>query len=320
MGLFNGYIKPGKGVRKKDVAENFGFKRFFTTFVDKFWRIVTLNLLFFLVNCPIFGLFAYLAGVGGTPYMSPSNVGFQTLHGMMLHGNDPGLNSLYGVLGVQVPNSYPSVWTYVLLGVGLLTLLTFGLSSAAMTYILRNFIRREPVDLGEDFFHCIKRNFKQSLVLGFVDIGFLFVIAFDLVSYVYSTQNFGMLLLLYLTGFLSLLYLLMRPYMYLMCVTFDLKISKILKNSWILAISGIGRNLFCSFFSLLVLLLNILVFLFIPSLGVGMLFIFTISIAWFFQVYGAWPVIKCHMIDPFYEEVTVSGNESKEEAVFEDRG
>ena len=24
MGLFNGYVKPGKGVSKKDVAENFG--------------------------------------------------------------------------------------------------------------------------------------------------------------------------------------------------------------------------------------------------------------------------------------------------------
>ena len=27
MGLFNGYIKPGKGVKKKDVVENFGFLR-----------------------------------------------------------------------------------------------------------------------------------------------------------------------------------------------------------------------------------------------------------------------------------------------------
>ena len=319
MGLFNGYIKPGKGVKKKDVAENFGFKRFFTTFGDKFWRIVTLNLLFFLTNCPVFGLFAYLAGVGGTPYMSPAGAMFQPLHGVMLHGENPALNALYGVVGVQVPNQYPSAWTYALLGIGLLTLVTFGLSSAAMTYILRNFIRREPVDLAEDYFLCIKRNFKQALLLGLADLGILLVIGFDLVSYVYSNQSFGMLLLLYLTGFLSVIYLLMRPYMYLMCVTFDLKISKILKNSWIIAISDIGRNLFCSFFALLVLILNVVVFLFIPSLGVGMLFIFTVSIAWFFQVYGAWPGIKRHMIDPFYEEVP-SEEKPKEEAVFEDRG
>ena len=318
MGLFNGYIKPGKGVKKNDVSEKFGFKRFFETFGDKFWRIVTLNLLFFLVNCPLFGLFAYLAGVGGTPYQSPVNVMFQPLRGVMLHGENPALNALYGVVGIQVPGSYPSGWTYLLLGIGLLTLLTFGISTAAMTYVQRNFIRREPVDLAEDFFGCIKRNFKQSMVLGLVDVLFLFVVAYDLVSYMYSNQNFGMLILLYLTGFLSIIYLLMRPYMYLMCVTFDLKIKKIIKNSWILAISGIKRNVFCSFLALLVLILNVVVFAFIPSLGVGMLFIFTASIAWFFQIYGAWPVVKRHMIDPFYEEVKVT--EGQEEAVFEDRG
>ncbi len=318
MGLFNAYLKPGKGVRKKDVAENFGVKRFFTTFGDKFWRIVTLNLMYFLANCPIFGLFAYLAGVGGVPYQTPVNVLFQPLYGVMLHGENPSLNALYGVLGVQIEHGYPSVWTYVLFGVGLLTLFTFGISTAAMTYIHRNFIRREPVDLAEDFFHCIKRNFKQSLALGLIDLGILFVIAFDLVSYFYSNQSFAFLLLLYLTGFLSILYLLMRPYMYLMCVTFDLKITKILKNSCILAVTGIGRNILCSLFALAVLILNVVVFTFIPSLGVGMLFIFTVSIAWFFQVYGAWAVIKKHMIDPFYEEK--SEKEEKEEAVFTDRG
>jgi len=320
MGLFNGYIKPGKGVQKKDVAENFGFKRFFTTFGDKFWRIVTLNLLFFLVNCPVFALFARLANVGGTPYMSPAHVLFQPLHGVRMHGDNPALDALYGVVGVQVPNNYPTVWTHLLLAIGLLTLLTFGISTAAMTYVQRNFVRREPVDLAQDFFHCIKRNFKQSLLLGLIDVAFLFVIAYDLVSYVYSSQSFGMLILLYLTAFLSIIYLLMRPYMYLMCVTFDLKMTKILKNSWILAISGLKRNLLCSFFSLLVLVLNVVVFGFIPSLGVGMLFIFTISIAWFLQIYGAWPVIKRHMIDPFYEEVSDAEPQEKEEAVFEDRG
>ena len=61
-----------------------------------------------------------------------------------------------------------------------------------------------------------------------------------------------------------------------------------------------------------------MVFGFIPSLGVGMLFLFTVSIAWFFQIYGAWPVLKKHMIDPFYEEKTASGDGG--ETVFEDRG
>ena len=125
---------------------------------------------------------------------------------------------------------------------------TFGAAYSAKYYVAMKKIRGEETGTIVPFFKAFKRNFKQSLLLGLVDVGFLFVIAFDVVSYVFSNQNFGMLLLLYLTVFLSAIYLMMRPYMYLMSVTFDLKISKILKNSWILAVSGIGRNLLCSFF------------------------------------------------------------------------
>ena len=321
MGLFNRYIRPGKGIRKEDVTENFGFRRFFATFGDKFWRLVTLNFLFFVTNAPVFGILAYLAGVGGTPYQAPVNVLHQPLYGVMLHGENPVLSALHGVVGIQVEQSYPSHWTYLCLAVGFLTLFTFGLSTVGLTYIQRNFIRREPVSTAEDYFGSMKRNFKQGLVLGIFDLAVVFIIAFDLVSYFYSSQSFLLLVFMYLTVILSAIYLLMRPYMYLICITFDLKLGKIIKNAWILAISGWKRNIFCGFFSVLVLLLNYITFVMIPSLGVGMVFIFTVSIAWFFQIYGAWPVIKKYMIDPFYEEKPVGAVASEEsQAIFEDRG
>ena len=317
MGLMNRYLKPGKGVKKEDVSRKFGFRRFFVTFGDKFWKIVILNLLFFLINSPLFAVFAYLAGVGGTPYQTPANVLFQPLYGVMLHGSTPLVQNLYGVLGVQIGHRYPSAITNALLAVGLLSLFTFGIATAAMTYVQRNFVKGEPVDLAEAFFGCIKRNWKQSLLLGLFDLFFVFLIAFDLVSYLYANQSFGFLLLLYVTFFLGVIYLLMRPYMYLMCVTFEIRLGRIIKNAWILAISGIRRNLFCGIFALAVPVLNVLTFTFVPSLGVGMLFIFTVSISWFFQIYAAWPVVKKHRIDPFYDEKT---GENEEEAVFTDRG
>ena len=182
MGIFNSYIKPGKGVQKKDLSENFGIKRFFETFGDKFWKLVVLNLLFFLVNCPVFALFARLAGVGGVPYQAPVNVLFQPLAGVMLHGENPALSALYGVLGIQVEHGYPTTVSHILTIVGLLSIFTFGISSAAMSYVQRNFVRRQPTDVAEDFFLSIKRNFKDALVLGLFDLVALFIIAFD-VSY-----------------------------------------------------------------------------------------------------------------------------------------
>lgn len=317
MGLFQFYTKPGKGVRKEDVSQKFGVKRFFTTFVDKFWKLSILNLLFFLVNLPLFSMFAYLAGVGGVPYQTPSGVLFQPLAGVMLHGENPIFQTFYGVVGVQVEHTYPTLFTNILFYVGLLSLLTFGLACAAMTYVQRNFVKAQPTDLAVDFFTCIKRNWKQAILMGLLDLFFVFVIAYDAVSYLYANQSFTMLLMLYATGFLSILYLLMRPYMYLMMVTFDIKISRIIKNSLILTAKAIGRNLLCGILSALVLLLNVVAFALLPSLGVGMFFIFTVSIAWFFQVYAAWPVVKKYMIDPYYEETS---EEPEEEAVFQDRG
>ncbi len=318
MGLFNRYLNPGKGIRKEDIEKKFGFRRFFSVFADKFWKLVSLNLLFFLINLPLLGIFAYFAGVGGEPFMAPTSVLHAPLYGVTLHGSNPAFQALSGVVGIHVEHSVPTLTTNILLGIGLLSLLTFGLSSSAMTYIQRNFVKGTPVDLGEDFFYCIKKNWRQSILLGLVDLVAIFIICYDLISYLYVTASFGFLLLRYATLFISVLYLLMRPFMYLISVTFDLKLGKIIKNSCILVAAGIGRNLFCGILSLLVLILNVIVFNFIPSLGVAMLFIFTVSIAWFFQVYGAWPVVKKHMIDPFYEETTVPVDET--EAVFQDRG
>jgi uncharacterized membrane protein YesL len=262
-------------------------------------------------------LFAYLAGVGGTPYATPTSVLFQPLAGVMLHGENPALQGLYGVVGVQVQHSYPSVFTNVLLGFGLLSLVTCGLGTVAMTYILRNFVKGQPVDLVSDYFPCIKRNAKQAIPLGLLDILVVFMIAYDLIAYVYAGQSFAFLVMMYATVFLSALYLIMRPYLYLMCVTFDIKIRKMFKNALILAVNGLGRNLLCGLAAAVVLLLNVMVFNFIPSLGVAMFFLFTVSISWFFQIYGAWPVLKKHMIDPYYEEAPAS---QEEESVFRDRG
>ncbi len=317
MGLFNRYTKPGKGVKKSDVIKKFTFKRFFVTLGDKFWNIVVVNLIFFATNLPLFALWAYTATVGGVAYPHPANVLFQPLAGIMKIAPSPALTALYGTVGTQVENYYPSAVTYVLLGVGLLTLLTFGVTNAAMTFVLRNFIRREPVDLAPDYFGTMKKNWKQGIALGLIDALFLFVIGFDIVTYLTGGGSFVLLLMLYLTVFLAFLYFCMRPYLYLQIVTFDVTIRKAMKNAYILAIAGIGRNLLFTLLSLGVGALDLLLFLFLPPLGAALFFLVTVALMWFVQLYGAWPLVKQHMIDPFYEEKEI---EPEEEAVFRDNG
>ena len=258
MGFFDRYAKPGKGVTKDEVKKRFGFQHFFSILRDKFWQIVALNLLFFLVNLPVLGLLAYLANVGGTPFQAPVHPMYPALRGVMTaHGGASPLTSiLYGVAGTEVESYFPSTVTYVLLGVGCLTVFTFGIGFAAMTFVQRNFVKGEPTMALEDFFSAIKKNWKQAILAGIIDLLMIFVILFDITSYYYSNNSFGFLLLFYLTVFLSILYFFMRPYLYIQIVTFKIRIPKAIKNSYVLAMAGVKRNLLCTFFSAFLLVLN----------------------------------------------------------------
>ena len=318
MKLFERYAKPGKGVTKEQAADRFGFRHFFVLLRDKFWNLVLLNFLFFVVNLPVLGLLAYLANVGGNAFQAPVNPLFGPMQGVLRHGVTPFTGTLYGVLGTQVEGYYPSTLTYVFLGVGTLTVITFGLGYAAMTYVQRNFVKGEPTTPLEDFFSAIRRNWKQGILLGILDLVMIFVILFDLTSYYYSNNSFGFLILFYLTVFLSILYFFMRPYLYLQIVTFNVRIPKAIKNSYIMALAGVKRNLLCTVLSALLMVLNYVVFVFLPSIGVFMVFLLTVSLAWFLQIFAAWPVVKKYMIDPYYKEE--KPDDSREEAVFTDRG
>ena len=93
----------------------------------------------------------------------------------------------------------------------------------------------------------------------------------------------------------------MRPYIYLMLVTFDLSILKMFKNALLFTVLGVKRNIM----SLLGILLLVgiefaLLMLYFP-LGVILPFVGLFSIGYMMQIYGAYPKIKEIMIDPYYE-------------------
>ena len=318
MKLFNRYAKPGKGVSKAEAENRYGFRGFFSLIRDRIWQIVITNLLFLLVNLPLFGLLAYVGRVGGVTFQAPVNPLYPVYQGIAAHGHTPSFFAMNGIWGTQVEARYPSALTQVFFWVGLLSLITFGLGTAAMTYIHRNYTKGEPTDLWFDFFSAIKKNWKQAILLGLIDLGLIFVIFFDLSSYYYST-SYVMLLLMYVTLFISIIYLLMRPFLYLQIVTFRVKIPKAIKNAYIMALAGVKRNLFCSISAALVLALNVVIFLFLPSMGVVMTLMLTISLAWFLQIFGAWPVVQKYMIDPYYKSAAPAKPLPEEERVFTDR-
>ncbi len=101
---------------------------------------------------------------------------------------------------------------------------------------------------------------------------------------------------------LALLYAFMRVYVYLMLVTFDLSIFKMLKNALSFTILGIKRNIMALLGIVFALMINYLLLSVYFPLGVILPFVILPALCIFIGIYAAFPVIKKYMIDPFYSE------------------
>ena len=191
-----------------------------------------------------------------------------------------------------------------------LPVLTNGIANAGITHVARNTARDKHSFGMSDFFETIKKNWKQSLIAGIINVLItslaLFAARF---YYIYYAQTNS---LFWLVGFSITLSILMifhfaQYYMWTMIITFDLKLSKIYKNCFKLAIANLWRNLLVSILILLTYAVYFLLIYFIPYLVVwvivGILAACTLPTYRFLMIqFAAFPAIKKYMIDPYYEE------------------
>lgn len=316
--LFN-FTKEGKGVKKEDVSLEAptGFLGFFQVFGSRFWNLTSLNLVYVLCNFPIFFFMLAISGNTSEKVLAPANSLFAPLFGMMNISKGPVLNALYGMLNQTGTVLVPTTTTYVLYGLSLLLLFTFGLSNAGFTYVLRAYVRGEPIFLMSDFFGAIKRNFKQSLIMGIIDIFVFALFTYDIMFWGIQGQ-FIYNIFFYISLFLLLFYIFARFYMYIILITFDLPIRKILKNSFIFSIIGFKRNIIGFLCIAGVVCFNYYLFMVYMPIGTLLPFMITIAVCGFIAAYCAYPNIKKIMIDPY--EKKNPKPQSDIEPIFIDRG
>ena len=93
----------------------------------------------------------------------------------------------------------------------------------------------------------------------------------------------------------------MRFYIYLIMITFDMKMRKILKNSLIFSVLGIGRNLMGIFGIIVLVAINILLIIALWPLNIVvpviLPFIYLLPSIFMFKTYAAYPVIEKYMIN-----------------------
>lgn len=309
--------KDGKGVTKEPDDGKRDFIGFFKMYAHNISRILTLNAYMVFGNFPLFfGLFA-LGGYLNKHTSTPASQYFGPLHGAMLLGEpSTSINALFGVHGVQTDLSVNTPASLTLFALTALVIFTWGCVNVGTSYIMRNIVRREPVFMWYDFWYAIKKNLRQGIIVGILDIVFMGLIAYDVVFFYYNIGPFFNNVMFYFSLAIAIFYFLMRFYMYLLMVTFDLKIRQIIKNSLIFAFLGIKRNLLAIVGILAVIIMNYALFLMFIPLGILLPFVLTVATCSFIAAYAAYPKIKQIMLDPY----ETPSDEDVEAPIFIDRG
>lgn len=185
-----------------------------------------------------------------------------------------------------------------------------GLAKAGMTHVVRSMGRQKHSFGLSDFFDTIKKNWKQSLILGFVNVVLMAVLALDIWyfwGYISNTEELAVTQILGLGVSLSLLIVVtfIKYYIWTMTITFSLTIKQMVKNAFHFSFLNVGRNI-------LIAVVMGLVYAGLYTLATvngGFFVIAAILLACVVPGFkmslvhaNVFPSIKKYIIDPYYAE------------------
>ena len=300
-------LRDGKGVSKNDKAPHGSIKRFFISYKDNFGKIISANIFMVLGNFPLIFLIAVLSGVTKADAFLPMQDLFQNLAPVFATEAPSAAGmTMYSLFGIQNQILVDTTLSYVFYGISALVLFTFGLVNVGTAYILRNIAKGEPVFVFSDFWYAVKRNWRQALPFGIIDVIINAVLLVNIYTLAINNQSFIESFMLWTNIIIFVLYFFMRYYVYVQMVTFKLTVFKIIKNSLIFALLGIKRNIMALLGIALVILLEVLFIFglggFLLPFGVAMPLAVMFSTLAYMKVYAAYYKIKDVMIDPYLAE------------------
>ena len=301
--LFHKDPFAGKGFAKgtEDIPKN--FKNFFKFSWRHLSQILSVNIVFLFANFPMIFLLLAFSGLLSEAISSPASSMLPILMGQLQEATDPVSAALFGIHGIQGTLTVTTTATKILYALGAITVITWGPANVGTTYILRNLIKGEPIFFRHDFFYAIKRNLRQSFIMGILDVLFLGVSVYSTLFHLFNMQlGFVSSMMFYASLFISVVYLIMRFYIYAVLITFDLSIFKILKNAFIFVSLGLKRNILALIGIILLALIDYFLLTTIMPLGLVLPFALLYGYGAYMGMYAAWPKIKQHMIDPYPEE------------------
>lgn len=284
MSLFRPYQYKAKPDIQRDAPTKKGFFLFLELYFRKFWKFLSINLIYFFITFPMLVYVFYL--INGIFAERLAAIGADTV-----------LFAGLGFLASMFSFIPTSLYTPLLV----ISVLLYGPFTMGMTYMFRNYAREEHAWMS-DLFARAWSNLKQGLVFGILDIllVWLFVSGmFGNIAEIGKNVSYAMSVILSVVcGIALVIWIIMRHYTYLMAVTVNLGVLRILKNAWLFVVLGFGRNLLSLLVELAMLVLSLML---APLLTVILLPLFTYSITWFATVFTCYPIVKKYLIVPALE-------------------
>ncbi len=315
FGFFD-FTKPGKGV-DADAPPKKPFFLFFELVWRKLSRLVTLNFMYFIICLPLIFLvyFAFNEGLG---LFQIANDLMQNQPPPLTEDGTPApmAPGIPGSLIISIFSSLPTGVVYALI---VISALLFGPATCGFVYVLRNFTRQEHTWFS-DFFVQMRKNWKQGLFFGLVELAIVFLFGYNLL-FLKQTDLFDPSLLAvskYITIAVALIFSFMHYYIYMMAVTFQLTARQILKNALLFAFLGVFRNILVLFLSAVMVVLLVLSTVLLNGLG-ELIFISVIFLSFtgFIGVFTTYPIIKKFLLDKLEEsknelEAITDGSETED--------
>ena len=185
---------------------------------------------------------------------------------------------------------------------------TVGFSSVGITNVTRN-IARDKHSFGlSDFFETIKKNWKQALVAGFINLFIYIVLIFD-IFFFYGGSGIIQTIGLGLVFAILLIFLMMDFYIWTLMITFNFKLKQIYMNSFKFVIINFKNNILCGLILLLIYALYVAIaFVSGGYFAIALSFEIIIYVITFPALralliqYFTFPSIKKIIIDPYYAE------------------
>ncbi len=192
-----------------------------------------------------------------------------------------------------------------------LPIVTQGLAQAGLTFVCRNYAREKHVFLPSDFFDTIRKNWKQALVTGILELVIGGCLLFDIVyawNWLNASESLEILPLIFfaVSACIVVLFCYARYYLYLQMITFKFSFKQVWKNSFLFAMVGFKENLIISvsLVALYVLVFVLLYFFFWYVLGplLVLYLLFFPAFRCFLIQFTVFPIIQRMIIDPYYKE------------------